>query len=64
MTWGEWVESEYNVDGYVVDETWLPGTIAVQGEYFAITDGGYPNCVESTDEIIANHTYDFSVTTG
>ena len=64
MTWGEWVESEYNVDGYVVDESWLPGSIAVPGEYWAIADGGYPNYVEYTDEIIANHTYDFAVTAG
>ena len=64
MTWGEWVESEYNVDGYVVDESWLPGTIAIPGEYWAITDGGYPNYVEYTDEIIANHTYDFDITAG
>ena len=64
MTWGEWVESDYNVDGYVVDESWLPGTIAIPEEYWAITDGGYPNYVEYTDEIIANHTYDFSITAG
>ena len=64
MTWGEWVESEYNVDGYVVDESWLLGSIAVPGEYWAITDGGYPNYVEYTDEIIANHTYDFDITAG
>ena len=64
MTWGEWVESEYNVDGYVVDESWLPGSIAVPGEYWAIADGGYPNYVEYTDEIIANHTYDFGITAG
>ena len=64
MTWGEWVESYYNVDGYVVDESWLPGTIAISGEYWAITDGGYPNYVEYTDEIIANHTYDFDITAG
>ena len=64
MTWGEWVESDYNVDGYVVDESWLPGTIAIPGEYWAIADGGYPNYVEYTDEIIANHTYDFSITAG
>ena len=64
MTWGEWVESEYNVDGYVVDESWLPGSIAVPGEYWAIADGGFLNFVEYTDEIIANHTYDFSITAG
>lgn len=64
MTWGEWVESEYNVDGYVVDESRLLGSIAVPGEDWAITDGGYPNYVEYTDEIIANHTYDFGITAG
>ena len=64
MTWGEWVESEYNVDGYVVDESRLVGTIAVPGESWAIADGGYPNYVGYTDEIIANYTYDFAVTAG
>ena len=64
MTWGEWVESEYNVDDYVIDESWAYGTIGFEGEYWAITDGGYPNYVEYTDEIIANHTYDFSITAG
>ena len=63
MTWGEWVESVYNVDGYVVDELRVPGTI-IPGEYWAVTDGGYPNCVKYTDEIIANHTYDISATAG
>ena len=64
MTWGEWVESEYNVDGYVVDESRLLGSIAVPGECWAITDGGNFNYVRYTDEIIANHTYDFSITGG
>jgi len=61
MTWGEWVESEYNVDGYVIEENW---GLIVPAIDWAITDGGYPNYVEYTDEIIANHTYDFSVTAG
>ena len=64
MTWGEWVESEYNVDGYVVDESRLLGSIAVPGECWAITDGGNFNYVRYTDEIIANHTYDFDITVG
>ena len=64
MTWGEWVESEYNVDGYIIDESWMYGTIGLAGEFWAITDGGYPNYVYDTDEIIANHTYDFDITAG
>ena len=65
MTWGEWMESEYNVDGYVPYTLW-DGTVVVSvpNEDWAIADGGYPNCVEYTDEIIANHTYDFSITGG
>lgn len=23
MTWGEWVESDYNTDGYIVDGTYI-----------------------------------------
>ena len=61
MTWGEWIESKYNVDGYVIEESW---GLIVPAKDWAITDGGYPNYVEYTDEIIANHTYDFSITAG
>ena len=65
MTWGEWMESEYNVDGYVPDTMWGGVVVvSVPNEDWAITDGGYPNYVEYTDEIIANHTYDFSITGG
>ena len=65
MTWGEWVESEYNVDGYVPDTLWGGFVVvSVPNEDWAITDGGYPNYVEYTDEIIANHTYDFDITAG
>ena len=65
MTWGEWMESEYNVDGYVPDTLWGGFVVvSVPNEDWAITDGGYPNYVEYTDEIIANHTYTFSITVG
>ena len=65
MTWGEWVESEYNVDGYVITELWSDfKVVKVPGKDWAISDGGYFNYVEYTDEIIANHTYDFDITAG
>ena len=65
MTWGEWMESEYNVDGYV-PRTLGDGfvIVGVPNKDWAITDGGYPNYIESTDKIIANHTYNFSITGG
>ena len=61
MTWGEWIESKYNVDGYVIEESW---GLIVPAKDWAITDGGYPNYIEYTDEIIATPTYDFCVTAG
>ena len=65
MTWGEWIESEYNVDGYVPDTMWEGlVVVSVPNEDWAITDGGNLNYVEYTDEIIANHTYDFGITGG
>ena len=66
MTWGEWVESDYNVDGYVIAQLHWDGTnvVGVPNEDWAIADGGYPNYVVCTDVIIANHTYDFSITGG
>jgi hypothetical protein len=64
MTWGEWMESEYNVDGYVPDTMWGGiVVVSVPNEDWAITDGDF-NYVEYTDEIIANHTYDFAITGG
>ena len=66
MTWAQWVESDYNVDGYVIAQPhWADiDLVGVLNEDWAISDGGYPNYVVCTDEIIANHTYDFSVTGG
>ena len=64
MTWAEWVESDYNVEGYVIAHWGGTNVVGVPNEDWAITDGGYPNYVEYTDEIIANHTYDFSITGG
>ena len=59
MTWGEWVESEYNVDGYVVSE-YYDGTYYVHpaGEdWVAVRDTQFDGFEEPTDEIIADHTY-------
>ena len=65
MTWGEWMESEYNVDGYVPCTTWDGYVVVgIPNKDWAIVDGGYPNYVVSTDVIIANHTYDFTITGG
>ena len=59
MTWGEWVESEYNVDGYVVSE-YYDGSYYVHpaGEdWVAVRDTQFDGFEEPTDEIIADHTY-------
>ena len=65
MTWAEWVESEYNVDGYVITQVhWDDfNVVGVPNDYWAIADGG-DSYVACTDEIIANHTYTFCVTGG
>lgn len=49
MTWGEWVESEHNTDGFVVnnDKVWLNDA--------AITNSG--NTVSSSDLIVADNAY-------
>ena len=58
MTWGEWLESDYNVDGYVMG-TYL--SICPEGEdWVAVRDtqiDGFDGIVLSTDEIIADNTY-------
>jgi hypothetical protein len=54
MTWGEWVESEYNVDDYVMGD-W---SIFPEGkDWVAVCDTQTDELVEPTDEIIADHTY-------
>ena len=57
MTWAEWVESEYNVDGFVVG--W--DCIIPDGEdWVAVRDtqiDGFDGIVLPTDEIIADNTY-------
>ena len=58
MTWGEWLESDYNVDGYV-----MSGYLCIcpEGEdWVAVRDtqiDGFDGIVSSTDEIIADNTY-------
>ena len=54
MTWGEWVESEYNVDDYVMGD-W--GIIPEGEDWVAVCDTQTDELVEPTDEIIADHTY-------
>lgn len=59
MTWAEWIESEYNVDGYVVSE-YYDGSYYVHpaGEdWVAVRDTQFDGFEEPTDEIIADHTY-------
>ena len=64
MTWAEWIESDYNVDDYVMTEYWDGSyIICPEGEeWVAVRDtqiDGFNGIVSSTDEIIADRTYDF-----
>ena len=57
MTWAEWVESEYNVDGFVVDLDYI---IPDGEDWVAVRDtqiDGFDGIVLPTDEIIADNTY-------
>lgn len=64
MTWAEWIESEYNVDDYVMTEDG-DGIyiICPEGEdWVAVRDtqiDGFDGIVLSTDEIVADNTYTF-----
>lgn len=52
MTWQEWVESEYNTDGYVVSYSYIKtqGTAGISVQYDTVN-------VETTDIIIADRVY-------
>lgn len=55
MTWEEWLESDYNVDGYDCGNYIYPA-----GEdWVAVRDTQLDDVVALTDEIIADRTYDF-----
>ena len=65
MTWGEWVESAYNVDGYGVYQFhFIDIDFVGPNADWSVSDGGYPNYISLTDEIIAGHEYCFAVTGG
>ena len=62
MTWAEWIESDYNVDDYVMIENWDGSyIICPEGEdWVAVRDtqiDGFDGIVLSTDEIVADNTY-------
>ena len=62
MTWAEWIESDYNVDDYVMTEFWDGSyVICPEGEdWVAVRDtqiDGFNGIVLSTDEIVADNTY-------
>ena len=62
MTWAEWIESDYNVDDYVMIEDWNGSyIICPEGEdWVAVRDtqiDGFDGIVLSTDEIVADNTY-------
>lgn len=53
MTWGEWVDSEYNTGGFIVKSS----LISKEGDYKNIHTSRSYSPVSSTDVIIENHTY-------
>lgn len=62
MTWAEWIESDYNVDDYVMTEYWDGSyVICPEGEdWVAVRDtqiDGFDGIVLPTDEIVADNTY-------
>ena len=62
MTWAEWIESDYNVDDYVMTELWDGNyVICPEGEaWVAVRDtqiDGFDGIVLPTDEIVADNTY-------
>ena len=62
MTWAEWIESDYNVDDYVMTEDGDGSyVICPEGEdWVAVRDtqiDGFDGIVLSTDEIVADNTY-------
>ena len=63
MTWGEWIESDYNVDGYVIED--FSGYICPDGEdWVAVRDTQTAETVAPTDEIVADRTYDLNQVRG
>ena len=62
MTWAEWIESDYNVDDYVMTEDWGGSYVICPegGDWVAVRDtqiDGFDGIVLSTDEIVADNTY-------
>ena len=67
MTWGEWLESEYNVDGYVINYSWWYETVGIAGRDFGVCDptvSDWGELVHLTDKIIADYPYSFTITGG
>lgn len=53
MTWAEWVDSEYNTGGFIVQGS----LISKEGDYKNIHTSKSYSPVSATDAIIENHTY-------
>ena len=65
MTWEEWIESNYNVDGYEVGQFWGGFKfVKVPDADWAICDNQTYDYVSVSDKIIANYTYSFNITAG
>ena len=62
MTWAEWIESDYNVDGYVMSEYYdgIDYVYPAGEDWVAVRNtqiDGFGGIVLPTDEIIADNTY-------
>ena len=53
MTWAEWVESEYNTDGWYIDTYAIP----IDGSTYLTKNGGSGVNITSNPDIIANAVY-------
>ena len=57
MTWGEWVDSDYNTDGWEIVGS---NNIIQKGEYAVYSPGDNVNVVRPSNEIVSNR-HDFSM---
>ena len=61
MTWGEWVASEYNTDGYEVDGERIKLYDGAYNQYISMgepgVDSNWTTLVSGSEQIIENYSY-------
>ena len=60
MTWGEWVESEYNTDGYYIEDVFINEPNDYKQIQIEHESNGSAAAVKTTDTILPNINYIFS----